>query len=68
MIIKEIPQEDMKKAIELVWRVFLEYEAPDYTEEGIKEFQKTISNEKWVEERKKKSKTLKLSEDEKKKS
>ena len=52
MVIKKIPQEDMKKAIELVWRVFLEFEAPDYTEEGIKEFRKTILDEKWVEERK----------------
>ena len=31
-------KEEMKKALELVWKVFLEYEAPDYTEEGIKEF------------------------------
>ena len=51
MVIKKIPQEDMKKAIELVWRVFLEFEAPDYTEEGIKEFRKTILDEKWVKER-----------------
>lgn len=51
MVIKKIPQEDMKKAIELVWRVFIEFEAPDYTEEGIKEFRKTILDEKWVKER-----------------
>ena len=31
----------MKDALELVWQVFLEFEAPDYTDEGIKEFKKT---------------------------
>ena len=40
--IRKILKEEMKKALELVWKVFLEYEAPDYTEEGIKEFKKTI--------------------------
>ena len=40
--IKRIPNLDMNKALELVWSVFLEYEAPDYTEEGINEFKKTI--------------------------
>lgn len=38
--IRKILKEEMKKALELVWKVFLEYEAPDYTEEGIKEFKK----------------------------
>ena len=52
MIIKEIPKEDMNKALELVWRVFLEYEAPDYSEEGIKEFKRTLDDEKWISERK----------------
>ena len=43
MQIREILKEEMKDALELVWKVFLEYEAPDYTEEGIKEFKKAIS-------------------------
>ncbi len=38
MKIRKKLKEEMKKALELVWKVFLEYEAPDYTEEGIKEF------------------------------
>ena len=42
--IRKILKEEMKKALELVWKVFLEYEAPDYTEEGIKEFKKTIDD------------------------
>lgn len=38
MEIRKILKEEITKALELVWKVFLEYEAPDYTEEGIKEF------------------------------
>ena len=34
--IRKVLKEEMKQALELVWEVFLEYEAPDYTEEGIK--------------------------------
>ena len=51
MIIRKILKEEMKEALELVWRVFLEYEAPDYTEEGIKEFKKTIDDNTWIGER-----------------
>ena len=35
MEIREIKDTEMKKTLDLIWRVFLEYEAPDYTEEGI---------------------------------
>ena len=38
--IRKILKEEMKNALELVWKVFLEYETPDYTEEGIEEFKK----------------------------
>ena len=41
----------MKEVLELVWKVFLEYEAPDYSEEGIKEFKKTIDDNDWIEAR-----------------
>lgn len=51
MIIKKIKKEEMKEALELVWNVFIEYEAPDYTEDGVKEFKKTIDDKEWVEER-----------------
>ena len=49
--IKKILKEEMNEALELVWKVFLEYEAPDYTEEGIKEFKKTIDDTDWIEAR-----------------
>ena len=32
-------------ALELVWRVFFEYEAPDYAPEGTEEFRKTLRDE-----------------------
>ena len=48
---RKIKKEEMAQAIELVWKVFLEYEAPDYTEEGINEFKKSINDKSWVDER-----------------
>ena len=50
--IREVKKEELKDVIELIWKTFLEYEAPDYTEEGIKEFEKTINDKKWIEDRK----------------
>ena len=38
MEIRNIEQTEMKEALKLVWKTFLEYEAPDYTEQGIAEF------------------------------
>lgn len=49
--IRKILKEEMKEVLELVWKVFLEYEAPDYSEEGIKEFKKTIDDNDWIEAR-----------------
>ena len=51
MIIKKVLKKGMKEALDLVWKVFLEYEAPDYTEEGIKEFKRTIDDMNWVNKR-----------------
>lgn len=42
---RKIKKAEMIKAIELVWEVFLEYEAPYYTEEGVNEFKKSINDE-----------------------
>lgn len=49
--IRKILKEEMEEALQLVWTVFLEFEAPDYTEEGIMEFKRTIDNKQWVEDR-----------------
>lgn len=51
MEIRKIRKDEIKVAIDLVWKTFLEYEAPDYTEEGIAEFKKTIDDAKWIENR-----------------
>lgn len=50
--IKKILKEEMNEALNLVWRVFLEYKTPDCTEEGIKEFKKTIEDKSWIDARK----------------
>ncbi len=51
MEIRKVLKKEMKEALNLVWEVFLEFEAPDYTEEGINEFKRTIDDKKWVSER-----------------
>lgn len=48
---RKIKQEEMKETLELVWRVFLEFEAPDYTEEGVQEFKRSIDDQDWVKNR-----------------
>ena len=50
--IREIKDIEMNDCLNLVWKIFLEFEAPDYTQEGIDEFKRTIDNEKWIAERK----------------
>ena len=51
VLIRKILPEEMNDALELVWRVFLEFEAPDYTSEGIEEFRKSIYDKEWLETR-----------------
>lgn len=51
MEIRKVLKEEMEAALDLVWRVFLEYEAPNYSEEGIKEFKRSIDDLSWIEER-----------------
>lgn len=48
MDIRKIRDNEMKEALDLVWRTFLEFEAPDYTEDGIKEFKRTIDDKLWL--------------------
>lgn len=48
---RRINSVEMEDAIKLVWKVFLEYEAPDYSEEGIEEFKKSIEDNAWVDAR-----------------
>lgn len=46
--IREIRKEEIEKALFLVWQVFQEYEAPDYTKEGVQEFYKSIHDENYL--------------------
>ena len=48
MEIRKIKEQEMPEALDLTWRTFLEFEAPDYTEEGIKEFKKSIDDKEWI--------------------
>ena len=47
-IIRGIKQGEIERALCLVWKVFQEYEAPDYTKEGIEEFYKNIHDENYL--------------------
>lgn len=43
--IRQLDKPDLSTAIDLIWRVFSEFEAPDYSNEGINEFKKFIQLE-----------------------
>ncbi len=46
--IRGIERGDWDEPLALVERVFLEFEAPDYTAEGVAEFKKSIRDENWL--------------------
>ena len=50
--IREIKDIEMNDCLNLVWKTFLEFEAPDYTQEGIEEFKKSIYDKDWIKLRK----------------
>ena len=39
---------EIQRALELIWETFLQFEAPDYSEEGIKSFKDFIEDEAMV--------------------
>jgi GNAT superfamily N-acetyltransferase len=43
MNIRELCDADIREALDLVWTVFREFEAPEYEQEGIDEFKRFIS-------------------------
>ena len=43
MEITKIQKDNLKKVLDLVWEVFQEFEAPNYSNQGIEEFKKFIS-------------------------
>ena len=45
MLVQPLLKEDLPAALDLVWRVFLAFEAPDYCEEGIATFHAFLQSE-----------------------
>ena len=46
--IRQITSDEISAALDLAWRVFSEYESPDYSEEGIEEFRKCLHDEEYL--------------------
>lgn len=46
--IRQIRQAEVDKALCLVWKVFQEYEAPEYTKEGVEEFYQSIHDDSYL--------------------
>lgn len=46
--IREVNQEEVTNVLPFVWSVFQEFEAPDYTKEGMEEFYKSIHDESYL--------------------
>lgn len=46
--IKELDAKEIPEALDLVWQVFMAYEAPDYTNEGVEEFYKSIHDVRYL--------------------
>lgn len=48
MKIRKLYDNEIDLALDLTWSVFKQFEAPDYTDEGIKEFYQSIHDENWL--------------------
>jgi GNAT superfamily N-acetyltransferase len=44
MIIRPLSEREKAEACALAWKVFLKFEAPEYSQEGIDEFRSTLDN------------------------
>lgn len=49
MEIKKIDDEQIGKAIDLIWETFLQFEAPDYSVEGVQSFKSFIENKEIIQ-------------------
>lgn len=47
--IKRLPKSKLPEAMDLVWQTFLKFEAPEYSEEGIRTFHNFIQDENELE-------------------
>lgn len=48
LIIRKLEPHEIPAALSLAWKVFLQYEAPDYTEDGIQEFYRSLHDEAYL--------------------
>lgn len=46
--VKEIDKENLPQALDLAWRVFNRFEAPEYSERGIESFHEAIHNPQFI--------------------
>ena len=47
-IVRRLSQNERPAALELAWKVFSEYESPDYAPEGTKEFRRCLHDEEYL--------------------
>ena len=48
IMIRPLREEEKESALRLIWKVFNEYEAPDYEPEGTAEFKKTLNDDEYL--------------------
>lgn len=48
--IRRLNDNEIPEALSLVWEVFCQFEAPDYSQEGIDEFRRTIDSPEFIDE------------------
>ncbi len=48
IMIRPLREEETESALRLIWKVFNEYEAPDYAPEGTAEFKKTLNDDEYL--------------------
>lgn len=49
ILIRQLKKEEFQTALNLVWEVFKEFVAPDYSQEGVEEFYKSVHDLKYLE-------------------
>ena len=48
IIIRRLSDSEISTAMDLAWKVFSEYESPDYSTEGTEEFRKCLRDEEYL--------------------
>lgn len=46
--VRKLEPDDIDSALSLVWKIFMEFEAPGYSEDGVNEFYKSIHDSGYV--------------------